>query len=114
MSFRAWSGGRLEVLGAICEMKHCQVGNGQLSLLYNAPLIAPLMDKQWGINFADRLLHNGANLFSSSLYFLPQNILTQSDASVFIKYCISPPPCAFIYHSPSGGGSPKLGGAENV
>ena len=66
MSFRAWSGGRLEVLGAIWEMKHCQVGNGQLSLLYNAPLIAPLMDKQWGINFADRLLHNRANIFSSS------------------------------------------------
>ena len=63
MSFRAWSGGRLEVLGAIWEMKHCQVGNGQLSLLYNAPLIAPLMDKQWGINFAHRLLHNRANIF---------------------------------------------------
>ena len=63
MSFRAWSGGRLEVLGAIWEMKHCQVGNGQLSLLYNAPLIAPLMDKQWGINFADRLLHNRTNIF---------------------------------------------------
>ena len=64
MSFRAWSGGRLEVQGAICEMKHCQVGTGQLSLLYNAPLIAPLMDKQWGINFAHRLLHN------ISLFFL--------------------------------------------
>ena len=69
MSFRAWSGGRLEVLGAIWEMKHCQVGNGQLSLslLYNAPLIAPLMDKQWGINFAHRLLHNEANI---SLFLL--------------------------------------------
>ena len=65
MSFRAWSGGRLEVLGAIWEMKHCQVGNGQLSLLYNAPLIAPLMDKQWGINFADRLL--SSNRFKTSL-----------------------------------------------
>ena len=46
MSFRAGSVVRLEVLGAICEMKHCQVGNGQLSLLYNAPLIAPLIGKQ--------------------------------------------------------------------
>ena len=67
MSFRAWSGGRPEVLVAICEMKHCQVGNGQLSLLYNAPLIAPLIGKQWGINFADHLLHNGANI---SLFLL--------------------------------------------
>ena len=93
MSFRAWSGGRPEVLVAICEMKHCQVGNGQLSLLYNAPLIAPLIGKQWGINFADRLLHNGANIsfLSSSSYFPPRNVSTQSDASVFVKYCISVP-----------------------
>ena len=117
MSFRAWSGAGPEVLVAICEMKQCQVCNldpSSASFITIHPLDCPLIGKQWGINFADRLLHNGANINLFLCIFRLETSLPNRRRVFWSNIAFLRPACAFIYHSPSGGGSPKPGGAENV